>query len=374
MKIFVGLMSFSLLLPSILWSSELSKLEGEIKKLYNDVSPSIVSIQYGSKDNPDFIGTGVVIDGKGHIVTIKRFLKGDNIWVETNVGEQLDAELLGADSETGLAVLKVKKSLKPIRVYSSNALAPGDLLFIVGNSFGLKNGISISVFSGKREGEDYFQLGNTVLPGHSGAGVFNSKGEFVGIVSFTLGTSVFYAQPEKGAVLKKEFRLGISPDIGISAGFGGPGVVIPQNKVMELSKEIIRSGKIERGWLGVFIDEKKGVVIVKEIVDDSPAQVGGIEKGDKILKYGNKQVKDLRDFIRMVKETKPGTKVSIGIERDKKNIDIEVNIDKRPNEEKLFRFKEIISPFKMLFEKTELERLKKEIEKLKEELKRIEED
>jgi serine protease Do len=264
----------------------------------------------------------------------------------------------------------VKKSLKPTRVYSQNALAPGDLLFIVGNSFGLKNGISISVFSGKREGEDYFQLGNTVLPGHSGAGVFNSKGEFVGIVSFTLGTSVFYAQPGKGAVLKKEFRLGISPDIGISAGFGGPGVVIPQNKVIELSKEIIRSGKIERGWLGVFIDEKDGVVIVKEIVDDSPAQVGGIEKGDKILEYGNKQVKDLLDFVRMVKETKPGTKVSIGIERDKKNIDIEVNIAKRPNEEKLFRFKEIISPFKMFFEKTELERLKKEIEKLKEELKK----
>ena len=359
MKIFVRLMSFSLLLPSILWSSELSKLEGEIKKLYNDVSPSIVSIQYGSKDNPDFIGTGVVIDGEGHIVTIKRFLKGDNIWVETNVGEQLDAELLGADSETGIAVLTVKKSLKPTRVYSQNALAPGDLLFIVGNSFGLKNGISISVFSGKREGEDYFQLGNTVLPGHSGAGVFNSKGEFVGIVSFSLGTSVFYAQPEKGAVLNKEFHLGISPDIGISAGFGGPGVVIAQNRVMELSKEIIRSGKIERGWLGVFIDEKDGVVIVKEIVDDSPAQVGGIEKGDKILEYGNKQVKDLLDFIRMVKETKPGTKVSIGIERDKKNIDIEVNIGKRPNEEKLFRFKEIISPFKMFFEKTELERLKK---------------
>jgi S1-C subfamily serine protease len=98
MKIFVRLIPFSLLLTSLLWSSELSKLEGEIKNLYNDVSPSIVSIHYGSKDNPDFVGTGVVIDGKGHIVTIKRFLKGDNIWVETNVGEQLDAGLLGADS------------------------------------------------------------------------------------------------------------------------------------------------------------------------------------------------------------------------------------------------------------------------------------
>lgn len=368
MRLIVRVIFIALLITSILFSSELNRLEKEIKKLYRDVSPSIVSIHFGSKKDSDFVGTGVVIDGKGHIVTIKRFLSDYNIWVETDKGEKLDAELLGVDSETGVAVIKVKKSLKPVKFCNPKDLAPGDLLFIVGNSFGLKNGISISVFSGRRDDDDFLQLGNSVLPGNSGAGVFNSNGKLAGIVSFTLGTSIFYGAPEIKSLLKKEFRIRVSPKLEVSRGMDGPGVVLPQNRMMELANEIIKYGKIERGWLGVFIKEESGEIIVSDLADDGPAEKYGIKKGDIIIKYNKKDVQDIQSFIKTVKETKPGRKVQITVKRGKKKVNIDVIIDKRPEENKLYKFKEIIPPLRFFYEKDELKQLKEEIEKLKKEL------
>ncbi|MCK4585640.1 PDZ domain-containing protein, partial [candidate division WOR-3 bacterium] len=125
---------------------------------------------------------------------------------------------------------------------------------------------------------------------------------------------------------------------------------------------------IERGWLGVFIKEENGEIIVSDLVDDGPAEKYGIKKGDIIIKYNKKDVQDIQSFIKTVKETKPGRKVQIAVKRGKKKVNIDVIIDERPEENKLYKFKEIIPPLKFFYEKDELKQLKEEIEKLKKEL------
>jgi len=365
MKLLVSLCFASLLLTSVLLSTEFDRLEGDIKEIYNRVSPSIVSVHYGVEGENGFVGTGIVVDEGGYIVTIKRFIRDDTIWVETDKGEMITAELLGSDPETGIAVLKVKKKIKPAKVCNIEALVPGDLLFVIGNSFGLQNGISISIFSGKRGEDDLLQLGNAVLPGNSGAGVFNMKGELVGIVSFALRTSLFYGAPEIKSVLREKLKIDISQNTELT---DGAGVLIPCEKMMEISNEIITHGKIERGWLGVFIKEEDEKIIVSGLVDDGPAQKAGIEKDDIFISYDDKDVKELGEFVKVVKKTKPGSTVRILVKRGKKNKKFDVKIEPRPGDDKLYRLREILPDLKFFYEKDELKELREEIEKLKEEL------
>jgi serine protease Do len=373
MKLLVCVCLLPLLVVGSALSSELDRIEGDIKTLYDRVSPSIVSVHYGTNGDDDFVGTGVVLDPKSHIVTIKRFISDDTIWVETDKGERLNAELVGSDSETGIAVLKVAKSLKPANVCPIKELVPGDLLFVIGNSFGVTNGISLGIFSGKREGNDFVQMGNAILPGNTGAGVFNSKGELVGIVSFSLQTSLFYGLPEIKSFVEKEVKIKIAPKANLT-GSDGPGVVIPCERMKELSNELIMYGKIERGWIGVFIQEQEGKVIVSGLVDDGPARTAGVKKGDVILSYEGEDVKGLQSFVKRVKATKPGSKVKMVVERDKKKETVELEVKPRPDDSKLFRLREIMPDLKFDLDKEELKKLKEDLQKMKEELQELEKE
>jgi len=369
MKFFVRAMVLTIILSgSFLWAGQLNQLGQEINALYKDISPSIVSIHYGPKGDKDFVGTGVVIDG-GNIVTVMRFLNGKEVWVETQYGKELSAELRAADSETGIAVLKVKSKLKPVRICDLNTLSKGDILFVVGNSFGLMNGISISLYSGRRENGEYLQLGNSVLPGNSGAGVFNSDGELVGIVSFALKSGFDMGIPEGKGIVKKEIRLTVSPEYGLSMGMMGPGVVIPVDRMMGLAKEIIEKGKVERGWLGVFIKEKANGIAVTGVVEDSPAENSKIKEGDVIIKYGGKEVKDLGSFVDMVKNTEPGKKIQVRVLRGKKELKFDVKIGERPSEEKkFFGLRKLLPQVNIFSESSEIEKMKKEMGELKKQL------
>jgi S1-C subfamily serine protease len=373
MKLLVCTCLVSLLLVGIAASSELDRLEGDIKILYDRVSPSIVSVHYGTDGEDDFVGTGVVLDTEGHIVTIKRFISDDTIWVETDTGERLGAELVGRDSETGIAVLKVGKSLRAANVCPIKELVGGDLLFVIGNSFGVTNGISLGIFSGKREGDEFLQMGNAILPGNTGAGVFNSKGELVGIVSFALRTSIFYGIPDIKSFVEKEVKIKIGPE-GNLASSEGPGVVIPCERMNELCNEIIAYGKIERGWIGVFIKEQDGKVVVSGLVDDGPAREAGVQKEDVILSFDGKDVKELQEFVQRVKAVNPGSKVKMVVERDKKKKTVEIEVRPRPDDSKLFRLREIMPDLKFELDKEELKKLKEDLEKMKEDLKELEKD
>ncbi len=371
MKLFVCIFLLPLFVVGSALSSELDRLEGDIKVLYDRVSPSIVTVHYGTNGDDDFVGTGVVFDTKSHIVTIKRFISDDTIWVETEGGERLSAELIGSDAETGIAVLKVDKGLKAANVCPIKALVPGDLLFVIGNSFGVTNGISMGIFSGRREEDEFLQMGNAILPGNAGAGVFNSKGELVGIVSFALQSPLFFDAPEVKSFVEKEVKIKILPKLNLSAN-EGPGVVIPCERMNELSNEIIMYGKVERGWIGVFIKEEEGEVIVSGLVDDGPAMEAGVKKGDVIFSFNGEDVEDLASFVKSVKDTKPDAKVIMVVEREEKKETVTIKTGSRPDDSRLFRLREIMPDLKFDLDKEELKKLKEDLEKMKEELKELE--
>lgn len=373
MKLFVGMCLLPLLVVGTVLSSELDRLEGDIKTLYDRVSPSIVSVHYGTDGDDDFVGTGVVLDTKSHIVTIKRFISDDTIWVETERGERFAAKLVGSDGETGIAVLKVDESLSPANVCPIKELIPGDLLFVIGNSFGVTNGISLGIYSGKREGDEFVQMGNAILPGNTGAGVFNSKGELVGIVSFALKGAVFYNVPEIKSFVEKEIKIKIAPHANLASG-DGPGVVIPCERMKELSNELILYGKIDRGWIGVFIKEQDGKVTVSGLVDEGPARSAGVMKDDVILSYDGEDIEGLLPFVNRVKKTKPGSRVKMVVERDAKRKAIEIEVTSRPDDSKLYRLREIMPHLKFELNKEDMEKLKEDLEKLKEEFQEIEEE
>jgi serine protease Do len=370
MKLCICLCLLPLLAVGSVLSSELDRLEGDIKTLYDKVSPSIVSVHYGTNGDDDFVGTGIVLDTKGHIVTIKRFISDDTIWVETDGGERFGAELVGSDSETGIAVLKVAKSLRAANVCPIRELVPGDLLFVIGNSFGITNGISLGIFSGKREGDEFLQMGNAVLPGNTGAGVFNSKGELVGIVSFALQSAFLYNVPEMKPFVEKEVEIRIAPKSNLS-GSDGPGVIIPCERMKELSNEVIMYGKVERGWIGVFIKEQDERIMVSGLVDNGPAQAAGVKQNDIILTFDGKGVEELQEFVKTVKETNPGSKVKMVLERDGKKIAVDVQVASRPDDSKLFRLREIMPDLRFELDEKTLDDLKEDLEKMKQDLKEL---
>lgn len=373
MKTFISLFLLPLLMVSCLVSSELDNLQSDIKNLYDRISPSIVTIHYGANGEDDYEGTGVVLDEKGHIVTIKRFIEDDTIWVETDKNEKIGAKLIGSDSESGITVIKVDSKLKPVDIVYKEEVNPGDILFIIGNSFGVTNGISLGIFSGKREQDGFLQIGNAILPGNTGAGVFDTEGKLVGIVSFALQSALFGDLRNIQSKMEKQLKIKIGHGTEISPG-GGASLVIPCEQMMELTQELIARGRIERGWLGVFIKEEEGSITVTGVVEKGPAENAGIKENDIILKYDGKKPHTLHDFIKMVKNTKPGKKVNILVERDNEKIDVEAKIEIRTDDTKIFRLRKVIPDFEFKYDKEEMEQLKKELEKMKKELEKLKED
>jgi S1-C subfamily serine protease len=373
MKTFISLSLLPILLVSFLVSSELDRLQGDIKNLYDGVSPSIVTVHYGTDGEDDYEGTGVVIDGKGHIVTIKRFINDDTIWVETDKSKKMGAKLVGSDSESGITVIKVDSKLKPVDIAYREDVNPGDLLFVIGNSFGITNGISLGIFSGKREEDGFLQIGNAILPGNAGAGVFNTEGKLVGIVSFALQSALFDDLRNVQSKMEKQLQIKIGKGAQIASGKGAS-LVIPCERMMELAEELITHGRIERGWLGVFIKEAEGNITVTGVVEKGPAEKAGIKENDIILKYDGKQPENLHNFIKMVKDTKPGKKVNIVVERDNKKINLEPKIEIRRDDSKIFRLRKIIPDIEFNFDKDEMNELKEELEEMKKELEKLKND
>ncbi|HID93467.1 MAG TPA: hypothetical protein EYP60_05155, partial [bacterium (Candidatus Stahlbacteria)] len=280
------------LLPIILVSTTfggptLGSLEKELKALFDEVKPSIVTVKYRTAGvglselfGKKLVTTGVIIDTDGHILTTKNFYSDPkDIEVELSNKEKRKAELVGWDAQSKIAVIKIEgDDLVPAKIGSSEDLESGDWALIIGNSFGISPSITLGIVSGRREDGDFIQVSANVSPGSSGAGVFNTDKELIGVVAATLSRN-FYLSPN-------ELRIAISR--GVFSTSDGSTLVIPIERAMSIANDIIEKGSREPGWLGVYIsdlsEELKGVVkieegaVVKEVVEDSPADKAGIKK------------------------------------------------------------------------------------------------
>ena len=272
------------------------------------------------------VGSGVIIDSEiGYIVTNNHVVEGaKEIFITTTDEREFEATIIGSDTETDIAILKVKnpENLTSIQLGDSDNLEVGDFVIAIGNPFGLRNTVTTGIISGlgrNRLGiesyEDFIQTDAAINRGNSGGALINFNGKLVG-----LNTAIF-------------------SDSG--GGNLGIGFAIPVNMVKIISAKLIEDGKIERGLIGVFmqdIDEKiadyfnldsKDGALVSSVVDDSSADKAGILAGDVIVAINDEAVKSPVDVRNKVGYLSVGEEVNLTIVRNSKTLLINLELGKR---------------------------------------------
>jgi serine protease Do len=263
------------------------------------------------------VGSGFIIDSDGYVVTNNHVISGaDSITVRMNDDRQYDAEVIGYDEKTDLALLKIDaEDLVVSTLGDSDTTRVGDWVVAIGNPFGLGGTATAGIVSARgrdiRSGpyDDYMQIDAPINRGNSGGPVFNIAGEVVGV-----NTAI------------------ISPN----GGSVGIGFAIPANQVKNIVYELKNNGSVDRGWLGVQLqniddDLADGLglnseqgALVADVVADSPAERAGIGVGDVILGYENNDVSDARELSRLVGGSDNGDRVSMSIWRNDELIDVDV--------------------------------------------------
>ncbi|WP_206378359.1 DegQ family serine endoprotease [Sneathiella limimaris] len=263
------------------------------------------------------LGSGFVIDAKqGYVITNNHVIDGaDEIHVIFQDGDKLNAELVGTDPKTDVAVLKIdpseKKGIKDVDWGNSDKARVGDWVMAIGNPFGLGGTVTAGIISARgrdiRSGpyDDYIQTDASINKGNSGGPLFNMDGDVIGI-----NTAIFSQ----------------------SGGSIGIGFAIPSQMAKSVAEQLIEFGQTKRGWLGVVIQnvteelaEGLGLkntdgVLVAGVPEDGPAFKAGIKAGDVILKFDGKTVSETRELSRVVAETDVGASVEVELWRNGEQI------------------------------------------------------
>ena len=261
------------------------------------------------------MGSGMILDQQGHILTNYHVVKDVNdIKVRLADGRTFEAEIVGTDSDTDVAVIRIKGHVPPdlpvISFGDSDALRSGDLVLAIGAPFGLLHTVTAGIISatgrsnvGIEDYEDFLQTDAAINPGNSGGPLVNMRGEIIGMNS-AIATSV--------------------------GQFGGVGFAIPSNMIKIMLPKLIKGEKIVRGQLGVIIQEvtpglakqfglsEPRGVLVSQVNPDSAAKKAGVKTGDVILRYGKTDVTSVRQLRDLVANTQPGTEVKITVQRNGK--------------------------------------------------------
>ena len=271
-------------------------------------------------------GSGFLISADGYIVTNNHVIEdGTNISVVFSDGTEKQAELIGRDPRTDLAVIKIKgdKPFPYVKFDTKDHIRVGDWVVAVGNPFGLGGSVTVGIVSARGRDigagpyDDFIQLDAPINRGNSGGPTFDIEGNVIGV-----NTAIY--SPSGGSV--------------------GIGFAIPSSIAAKVVDQLIDKGSVVRGWLGVLIQpvdkdlaqslglkEPKGA-IVAEVTPESPAEKAGFEVGDVILEVNGSDMEDARDVSRAVANLQPDENAKIEIWRDGKETTKRVKIGQLPDE------------------------------------------
>ncbi len=262
------------------------------------------------------LGSGVVVSVDGYLLTNNHVVEGaDQIAVVFSSGEAAEARVVGTDPETDLAVLKVEaKGLTPIVFANADSIEVGDAVLAIGNPFGVgltvtqgivsatgRNRLGINIF------ENFIQTDAAINPGNSGGALVDATGALVGI------NTAIYSE---------------------SGGSQGIGFAIPVTIARQVLEQIVATGRVERGWLGVEARDLppnlgRGVGIAG-VLRGGPADAAGIQPGDIILSVAGKPVTDSVSLMTAVASADPGSTVEIRLRRAERELALRVQVGKRP--------------------------------------------
>ncbi|MFW5862168.1 MAG: Do family serine endopeptidase [Spirochaetota bacterium] len=273
------------------------------------------------------MGSGVIVDKKGYIVTNNHVIKDtSSITITLSDSRSFTCEVVGTDPATDIAVIRIKgkvpDDLPVIEMADSDKIQVGEVAIAIGNPFGFTQTVTMGIISATgREGvgladyEFFIQTDAAINPGNSGGALVNSDGKLIGI-----NTAIFSR----------------------SGGYMGIGFAIPANMVKSVVNELMTRGKVVRGWLGVYIqnvnedlaanfgyDGDKGVLI-SDVMEDSPAEKSDVKIGDIIIGVDGKKVDNVYGLRRVIASSKPGSTVNLKIVRKGETKTVKFTIGEMP--------------------------------------------
>lgn len=273
------------------------------------------------------LGSGVIVTEDGFILTNNHLVEqAEEIEVVLLDEREFDAKIVGTDPRTDVAVLKIDASgLPTVPIGRSSDLRLGQVILAIGYPFGIGQTVTKGIISALGRSnlnlvdyENFIQTDAAINPGNSGGAMINTRGELIGVNTAILSSS------------------------GRNMGIGFAIPIDLANSVME---SIIHHGRVIRGYLGVWLqdidpqmaeefglEEARGVII-SEVKDGGPADKGGVKAGDVVLTYQGKQVDDMTQFRNMVSTTEPGSKIDIGVFRERKEKRLSIDVGEYPDEE-----------------------------------------
>ena len=250
-------------------------------------------------------GSGFIIDASGLIVTNNHVVgHADKIVVSLTDGTRLPARLIGTDELTDVALINVAWG-------DSRQMEVGDWIIAAGNPFGLGGSVTAGIISARGRDlgagpfDNFLQIDAPINPGNSGGPIFNMDGQVIAI-------STAIVSPSGGSV--------------------GIGFATPSELISPIVEQLRGGGHIERGWLGVSVEDTKNGVSVAGVDRTSPAGRAGIRQGDTILAVNGEHIETSRGLIRTIAAVVPGRDVSLSIRRQGRELDISVTIGRRPAE------------------------------------------
>ena len=275
------------------------------------------------------LGSGVIVSASGYILTNFHVVDGaDQIEVALQDGRNLNARLVGGDPESDLAVLQIDQAkasqtkLPAITLGQMDNVVVGDVVLAIGNPFGVGQTVTMGIVSalgrshlGINTFENFIQTDAAINPGNSGGALIDNRGNLVGI------NTAIYSR---------------------SGGSLGIGFAIPISTARNVMEQIIASGSVTRGWIGVEVQEitqelaesfglpEPSGALIAGVQRGSPADAGGIKPGDILVAIDGKPVKDPQAMLELIARQKPGETVAFQLRRQKGLIDTAIRIGKRP--------------------------------------------
>jgi serine protease Do len=271
-------------------------------------------------------GTGFIIDKEGYILTNNHVVdNADIIKITLQNEKEYEAELIGSDSKTDIALLKIirqsddKTSFPYLTMGNSEKVEVGEWVVAIGNPFGLSHTVTTGVVSAKARNigagpyDEFIQTDASINPGNSGGPLLNMEGKVIGI------NTAIYSR---------------------TGGNVGIGFTIPINMASDILDELKKDGKVTRGWLGVMVQkittELAGTfklidthgALVSDVIPNGPAARSGLKRGDIIVKFNGKEILSVENLPKQVAAVEPGKSVKVEIIRDgnKKSLDVTLDI------------------------------------------------
>ena len=344
---------FYFVLPGIAKENILQLLEKEFQKVVTAARPAVVKVVATQvMPTPQFdpanktlritrqnIGSGIVIDTAGHVVTTTFDMDANKIEVVFSDGKVSPAKLIGVDKLMELAVLQAEhKPTIQVKQGNSSKIDTGSWVVTIGSSYGKSPIVSFGIVSGWDTLPDHLcskliKINAPVTPGNSGGAVVNTAGEIVGMILAVLTEpnpldsliDSILSEGINGDITQLLMHPSLQPQNNQEITFA-----IPIETVKSVATEIIKHGKVTRGWLGIHIEVGELGINVTQVIKGGPADKVGISPEDIILEFNNAPVQTYGELLRCVGGTAPNTEIRLKIHRDGRDRHYTVKLGKTP--------------------------------------------